>query len=932
MYSYALKRITRDKGLFLALFVSVVLSATLFSGILQGADTVGGSLLSYTQKAMKYDVISTAFDKKNVTETKIYGIDSYYRTLNGVEGVDHFLRMDIELNSTSINGIIPTTIVAVPASSELAKGINAPQGGLEDGKLYMDLGSMNATKLAAGWKVSLGLLTYKPRGGGITDFIKLYFPVEVGSTITIDDQTWSILIARSDGQSLYNIWINAVLSGNDGLGVRPSYNLVVVTESTFRAILDDIYRQLRAPTIIRSVVAIRLSRTSLINQWDDAGTQARLQKLVEQIDNMGRLYGYIPRNYLAEVLNEISAKSATTKLNTIIVTTPVFFTAWYLGMTVSDVSLGLRRKEIGLLLVRGMNYRQVYMILLYESFLIGLISGVFGIVGGAAFLPFIFTGADFAHLFMYVSPLTLIMTLFFSLAMALLAAYGPVRRATQVTIVDALRDYSEEEERLGGWGLPLAALLLGLYKLVFLLLGGDITSFRPTLGGFLTFFLYSTWYGVNYMLDFIWTILLFWGFTKLFLMYVPQFQSLLGELASKFVGDLARVISLSNRRSLKRTATFTFLSALIICYSVIVIGNASISSDYTNRFISVQIGADASVLVYKRSVAFDLANRVKDISGVESAAAEISFTAMSSLGSISVRAIDLDHWNKTSYMNSLYIDKDVYALLASNGNVIKDQFGVIQGCNAILERGAAKYFGIRPDGTGNLNIEVESHLYNLKVIGLFGRDLGENWVPQNPTIYLPIDLVNDFDESRLSGIRVIVKLNPSAEAQQFVDQVKALGLNVQRVDVTSVMIERFQRSAVITGSQQEIQLGIIFAALVSSVGVVLINYTMLRSRVKELKIMSVRGCNNWQLSICLISESFGLVVFAAFMGIVVGVMSLFGQVELYNKLVPTIVNWRFMFPLNSQLQLLLFLLVLVVATVMPVIFFVRRITEEPKIE
>jgi len=74
------------------------------------------------------------------------------------------------------------------------------------------------------------------------------------------------------------------------------------------------------------------------------------------------------------------------------------------------------------------------------------------------------------------------------------------------------------------------------------------------------------------------------------------------------------------------------------------------------------------------------------------------------------------------------------------------------------------------------------------------------------------------------------------------------------------------------------------------------------------------------------------VVFAAFMGIVVGVMSLFGQVELYNKLVPTIVNWRFMFPLNSQLQLLLFLLVLVVATVMPVIFFVRRITEEPKIE
>src|SRR3989337_4423957 len=64
----------------------------------------------------------------------------------------------------------------------------------------------------------------------------------------------------------------------------------------------------------------------------------------------------------------------------IIAALPVFFVAWYLGSTVSDVSFNLRRREIGLLLTKGFSKRQLWAMFLFEAGLIGLLGGLLGIV------------------------------------------------------------------------------------------------------------------------------------------------------------------------------------------------------------------------------------------------------------------------------------------------------------------------------------------------------------------------------------------------------------------------------------------------------------------------------------------------------------------------------------------------------------------------
>ena len=56
MFRYAVKRISRSGSIFLALFLSVALAATLFSGILHGADTVGVAMLDKAFEALQMSI------------------------------------------------------------------------------------------------------------------------------------------------------------------------------------------------------------------------------------------------------------------------------------------------------------------------------------------------------------------------------------------------------------------------------------------------------------------------------------------------------------------------------------------------------------------------------------------------------------------------------------------------------------------------------------------------------------------------------------------------------------------------------------------------------------------------------------------------------------------------------------------------------------
>jgi len=395
------------------------------------------------------DIISSAPDK-NVTETNYFEIDEIFGEVEGVERVDHFIRWRVELRSPEINGTVEAILLALPDDSSLYGGMSV-DGPLEDGVRSSD-------------PLTLRFETYMPFNPPGFEFRHRNYTV--AGSVALDERTYTISVGR------YNIYLRDLIQSSESLSRRPRYNMILMTEDTLEEILDPIFAEMRRPVDDQTTQAlIMLDRDTLINQWDIDGSMNRLQGIFDDINTEGAEYMYTPRSYLQEILITVSQLSNQMKTSTILVALPVFFCAWYLGMTVSDVVFNLRRREIGLLFTRGMTHRQVLYILVFEGLIVSALAAVVGVLAGAAVLVIVIPEMGFLKVLNSVSPLTMGATLLFSTALALTAVYRPAQEATRINIVDALREHVTEEEGVGEWQTALVAFLLGAYKIGMLFLG-----------------------------------------------------------------------------------------------------------------------------------------------------------------------------------------------------------------------------------------------------------------------------------------------------------------------------------------------------------------------------------------------------------------------------------------------------------------------------
>jgi ABC-type antimicrobial peptide transport system permease subunit len=933
MFSYASKRITRGKGLFLALFLSVALASTLFSGIIQGSDAISVSLSTNLFGKVKYDALLVANEyMKNVTKTKIWDAETIFANQEGVAHVDHFVMMPkVWFGDGSKDKQLQGILIAIPDNSELYQGIKEVAK-MEYGKLYPDVSCINATSIPTGGLATLTFETYNAYGG-LAGFEKRIYNFTMGPTIALDDQTFTLAVNE------YNRYLSAVISGRDTVGGRPAINVVLVNEQTMRTMLEGLMSvETRLPVKDPFCIALfRFDRSKIVNSWDIPESQLRAKRVVEQLNGVGAPYYYVPRNYLSDVLTTIYSSSNSLKITTMLVMIPVFFTAWFLGLTISDMSLNRRRREIGLLFTRGMTHRQVLFILLFEAVLVGVFAGLVGVLAGAFILPFVITGLEFNQIIGVLSPANLGTAILFSLLLSVLAVYRPASKAIKLEVVDALSEYRAEDEDLGTWHEPVLALFFGAYKLAILLLQINLESLRPTSGDFISSIIFNTWYGLDYILGFIWSILLFYGITKLFLLYAPWFPKLLGAIASRFVGDASYFTALSSRRNMKRTMAYTFMATLIIAYSFQVIGNSSSTMEFTSRVIESQNGSDFSVVLYNQNESRELSEKISKMPGVSATAVEVEFEVMSSLGRIPIRAINTTEWKNVAYLDLYNLDPVALQLMDEELARLTTEFElsgnpIMEVYPGILDRGVTNPLGMKTDGTGRMNIRVETRTYTLNIIGLFGRSLGDYWIIQDPTVYMPSQFLERVDNKFIVGVRILVKLNQGADTAQLTTNVKALSKNVMRIDIAKEQVNQAINAVTVAGPRRIEELGVVFACLVAALGIFLIVTTQLQSRRRELSLMVIRGFSPKQLIISLLVENLGMTAFAVITGMGIGWLNLIGTREVFNQLVTYTVERQLIFTPTSILSIVGVVALMVVATSVPILITVKRISENPIME
>jgi ABC-type antimicrobial peptide transport system permease subunit len=104
---------------------------------------------------------------------------------------------------------------------------------------------------------------------------------------------------------------------------------------------------------------------------------------------------------------------------------------------------------------------------------------------------------------------------------------------------------------------------------------------------------------------------------------------------------------------------------------------------------------------------------------------------------------------------------------------------------------------------------------------------------------------------------------------------------------------------------------------------------MIRSRIKELTIMSIRGYSPRQMAITLLTENLGMDLFAICLGLFVGIFSLYGIVNLLNNTLAFIFSYKVVFPNTVIIQLAVIIGLIMLSTIVPIIVAVIRISAEP---
>jgi ABC-type antimicrobial peptide transport system permease subunit len=125
------------------------------------------------------------------------------------------------------------------------------------------------------------------------------------------------------------------------------------------------------------------------------------------------------------------------------------------------------------------------------------------------------------------------------------------------------------------------------------------------------------------------------------------------------------------------------------------------------------------------------------------------------------------------------------------------------------------------------------------------------------------------------------------------------------------------------------ELGVSFAVLISSLGIVLIVSTTLASRRKELTVMAIRGFSSRQIAMILLVENLGMTLFSIVIGFTVSLVMLSGQTELVNSNLPYFIQRRVVFPISAQFNLAVVIGTLLVSTILPIVLSVGRISNNP---
>ena len=933
MLSYALKRIVRSWKLFAALILGMMLAAMFFGGINVGADSIG-------KQALEQQLQSTSVDMQLV------GPPAYCRP--GFPCTFSLIPPSTATTQTlisTVTGISGVSRVEAIGKAQFQRyGYNESSPTIwafqDNSQLYSHL-SINGAMPSQPNQTLIGSTSTLARTAKIGDVVTYKISSYLNN---VKNVTYDVSLKVVGFAVLDTVAVNSLAPNTPGtlyVGVPQQDLMIVSWEKTYAKLLDWAHGQTPPPVgsyklpswTISAIANVYLDRAALISPFDLEGSASRIQQIDARVSNTANNYSFSSQDFLLGPILSIAPTIAALRVAFIIVSLPVFFMSWYVGRTVSQSSFNLRRREIGLLMTKGFSRFQLFRHFLTEALFVGIIAAIAGLALVIVLNPIFVQalGGTFPTSLSF-STETAEITIIFTVFLTILAIALPARQASEMDPARALKQYLYlEEPKTRRQRGAIIAFILGSYKIIllaiginYLTLGRSITS-----GSFAVSFVFLILAVLDFALTFIGPFLFLYGAAMLSTGLAFRFHTLLSKISQRIVGDIASLASKSVFRNPRRAVGLVFLVALIMGYSLWIIGDIASMQDYNYRQAETRIGSDLRVSNIG-SNGTRIADELRTWSNITGATPEMqtvgSITGLST--NIQLRALDPSTWRQGAYYEPGWF---------TSGAGIDGLFQQLSNNNTIiLDHGVASYLAV--DLGSMVTVQTRSlGILSLRVIGFFGPDYSQQSTPNigfnigfNPQgwSYIPQSLVFQYPKYFGTTNATLVKASNGVSLTSLSNSITRR-YPAAAVDIAQVSTEG-PTSVISSGVLNVLRLGTVFAAAAACIGLGTVTYTGFKEREKETTMISVRGLSYRGLLGLLLTEIAPLVLFGLILGIVVGLITVRGDAMASGfqsfsvNFTDLLSSRRVVFPAWSQQQLGVVIGLLLSGVFAPVVFAARK--------
>jgi hypothetical protein len=353
--------------------------------------------------------------------------------------------------------------------------------------------------------------------------------------------------------------------------------------------------------------------------------------------------------------------------------------------------------------------------------------------------------------------------------------------------------------------------------------------------------------------------------------------------------------------------------------------------DYIDRQVLYRVGADVTVSVINGSKAqMILDDIVGNVSQIKTSTIECTLTQNSA--NTKMRTIDPDSWT-----DAAYYEKDWFS--GASPEEALNEFRA-NNMTIILERRVAKQYNMNL--YDEIGIDFPSGARKLKIVGFFGPEPTETQTPFGSQFfapqtwsYVPIDLFNmsspysDAFQLESFETKLLLKLKDGANGTQVAETIRNLDLEIYGIQSFDEELAQTQAATdPYTYNNLQVldmqRLGLLFIVIAASVGTALISIVSMKERSREATLMSVKGLSYRQLVWMFLSENLAIVTFSVVLGLIVGLIIVYGNVFSAGAAVSTLVKRRVVFPDASLITIGSYVSLVFVSTILPIFVMSRQ--------